>query len=67
VHLALTNEVNSLSNEEVHFRETCCRILGKEYQDKAQQIGGEAVEAGRGDPVKTNHANRAFWETGSRV
>jgi hypothetical protein len=35
---------------------------GKEYQDKAWQIGIDAVEAGRGDPIKTTKAVRGLLE-----
>ncbi len=32
------------------------------YQDKAQQLGSEAVEAGRGDPMKTIKTIRGLLE-----
>ncbi len=46
----------------MHFEDTCCHILGIEYQNKAQQIGSKGVEAGRGDPMKTIRAIRGFLE-----
>ncbi len=52
--------VNPLSSEEVHFVETCCHILGLEYQNNAQRIGSEVVEAGRRDPERLSRQSRAF-------
>jgi hypothetical protein len=51
--------------------DTCCHILGIEYQNKAQQIESERVEAGKGDPLKTIRATRGFleklrWRTAGR-
>jgi hypothetical protein len=41
---------------------TCCRILGIEYQCKAQQIGSAAVESDRGDPIKNIREIRELLE-----
>ncbi len=53
MHAVLNNGLSPLSREQVHFMEMCCHILGMEYQDKAQQIGSDVVEASRGDLRKT--------------
>ncbi len=42
--------------------ETCCRYLGMNYPDKAQQIEIDAMEVGRGDPMKTIRASRGLLE-----
>ncbi len=49
----LTNGVNTLSSKEACIVETCWRTLGKEFHEKVEQIVRNAVEKGRGDPVKT--------------
>jgi hypothetical protein len=53
VHSAFNNGVNPLFSKETRFLEMYCRFLGKEYQVNEEQIKGEVVEEGRGDPIKT--------------
>jgi hypothetical protein len=53
VHTPLTNGVNLLSSKEARIVETCWRTLGTEFLEKVEQIVRNAVEKGRGDPVKT--------------
>jgi hypothetical protein len=54
VHAAPTNNVNSLSSEEIHFIETCCRILGVDCRDQKEQMGAEHVNEGKGAREKSS-------------
>ncbi len=52
MHATLTNGVNPLEGGGSLHDD----VLGIKYQEKAQQIRSDAVEPGRGDPMKTIHA-----------
>ncbi len=46
----LTKEENPLSEQEVHFIETCCHILKVSDDDKVNHMATTAMSKGEGDP-----------------
>jgi hypothetical protein len=57
VHTALTNLANPLFSEETHLIGLYCCILGIEYRDKVEQIGGETGKEGREKPSEDHQSN----------
>jgi hypothetical protein len=53
VKKAIDKGENPLSEAEVDFVQTCCRILGIDSKEKIDSIGKRAIEGGKGNMWKT--------------